>query len=183
MEQRAAGRRPGTRAGDERLGSVEELHERFAGPLFVFAMRLLGDAETAEEVVQDTLVRAWRNADRFDAERGSLATWLFTIARNLTIDRTRRAAARPHAVATLDEVDPPLTDAAVDRALEAWQMASALRGLSEEHRGVIVEAYYRGHTVNEIATRLGIPPGTVKSRLFYGLRALRLELEEMGVVS
>lgn len=168
---------------EDRLRSVEQLHARFAGPLFVFAMRLLGDAEAAEEVVQDTLLRAWRHADRFDPDRGSLATWLFTIARNLTVDRNRRAAARPRAVATLDDVDPPLTDAAVDRALEAWQMASALRGLSAQHRGVIVEAYYRGHTVSEIATRLGIPPGTVKSRLFYGLRALRLELEEMGVVS
>lgn len=168
---------------EEGLGSVEQLHARFAGPLFVFAMRLLADPEAAEEVVQDTIVRAWRHADRFDPDRGSLPTWLFTIARNLTIDRNRRTAARPRAVATLDEVDPPLSDAAVDRALEAWQMASALRGLSEEHRAVIVEAYYRGHTVNEIATRFGIPPGTVKSRLFYGLRALRLELEEMGVVS
>lgn len=165
------------------IRSVEELQDRFGGPLFVFAMRLLGDAGTAEEVVQDTLVRAWQHADRFDADRGSLATWLFTIARNLAVDRTRRAAARPRAVATLEAVDPPLTDAAVDRALEAWQMASALRGLSEEHRTVIVEAYYRGHTVNEIASRLDIPAGTVKSRLFYGLRALRLELEEMGVVS
>lgn len=183
MERHAAGRRSGEVAGGESLRSVDALHERYAGPLFVFAMRLLGDPEAAEEVVQDTLVRAWRNADRFDPARGSLATWLFTIARNLTIDRNRRAAVRPRAVATLDAVDPPLSDAAVDRALEAWQMASALRGLSEEHRGVIVEAYYRGHTVNEISDRLGIPPGTVKSRLFYGLRALRLELEEMGVVS
>lgn len=183
MERHAAGRGGGEVVGVGGIGSVEELHERYAGPLFVFAMRLLADAETAEEVVQDTLVRAWRNADRFDPGRGSLATWLFTIARNLTIDRNRRAAARPRAVATLDAVDPPLADAAVDRALEAWQMASALRGLSQEHRGVIVEAYYRGHTVAEIAARLGIPPGTVKSRLFYGLRALRLELEEMGVVS
>lgn len=168
---------------DRAVRSVEQLHERFSGPLFVFAMRLLGDPQAAEEVVQDTLVRAWRHADRFDPDRGSLATWLFTIARNLAVDRTRRAAARPRTVATLDAVDPPLTDAAVDRALEAWQMASALKGLSNEHRGVIVEAYYRGHTVNEIAGRLGLPPGTVKSRLFYGLRALRLELEEMGVVS
>lgn len=165
------------------MTTVEQLHESFAGPLFVFAVRLLGDPETAEEVVQDTLVRAWRHADRFDPARGSMAAWLFTIARNLTTDRVRRAAARPRAVATLDAVDPPLTDVEVDRALEAWQMASALQRLSQEHRTVIVEAYYRAHTVTEIAARLDIPVGTVKSRLFYGLRALRLELEEMGVVS
>lgn len=163
--------------------SVEDLHDAFAGPLFVFAYRLLGDAETAEEVVQDTLVRAWRHADRFDPSRGSLASWLFTIARNLTTDRTRRAAARPHTVAGLDEVAPPPAPADVDRALEAWHMAAALHDLSDEHRTVIVEAYYRGHTVTEIAGRLDIPVGTVKSRLFYGLRALRLRLEEMGVVS
>lgn len=167
----------------DELGPVEQLHDRYAGPLFVFALRRLGDPETAEEVVQDTLVRAWRHADRFDPDRGSLATWLFAIASNLTVDRMRRSAARPRAVATLEAVDPPLDDAAVDRALEAWQMASALRGLTDAHRDVIVEAYYRGHSVKEIAARLDIPAGTVKSRLFYGLRALRLQLEEMGVVS
>lgn len=162
---------------------MEELHDAFSGPLFVFAVRMLGDPQAAEEIVQDTLVRAWASADRFDPDRGSMATWLFTIARNLTIDRTRRAAARPRAVATLEDVEPPPTDAEVDRALEAWQMASALEGLSTDHRTVIVEAYYGGRTVTEIAERLDIPAGTVKSRLFYGLRALRLELEEMGVVS
>lgn len=168
---------------NENAPSVQELHDAFAGPLFAFVVRLLGDPQAAEEVVQDTLVRAWRHADRFDPDRGSLASWLFTIARNLTTDRARRAAARPRAVATLEAADAPLADAEVDRALEAWQMASALHSLSEEHRTVIIEAYYRGHSTAEIANRLGIPQGTVKSRLFYGLRALRLQLEEMGVVA
>jgi RNA polymerase sigma-70 factor, ECF subfamily len=167
----------------EELRSIRELHDAFAGPLFVFALRSLGDPQTAEEIVQDTLVRAWQAADRYDPARGSLAAWLFTIARNLMTDRRRRAAARPQVVASVDLVAPPSTDGEVDRALEAWQMASALGGLSEEHRTVVVEAYYGGRTVAEIAARLGIPAGTVKSRLFYGLRALRLRLEEMGVVT
>jgi RNA polymerase sigma-70 factor (ECF subfamily) len=172
------------RAGvDHQLGSLRDLHDAFAGPLYVFALRVVGDPQAAEEVVQDTMVRAWLAADRFDPGRGSVATWLFTIARNLTTDHARRVAARPKVVATVDVVDPPVTDDEVDRVLETWQMASALAQLSDEHRAVIVAAYYDGLTVAEIAARLRIPVGTVKSRLFYGLRALRLRLEELGVVT
>lgn len=139
----------------DQVGSVRELHDAFAGPLFVFALRSLGDRQAAEEIVQDTLVRAWQAADRFDPTRGSLSTWLFTIARNLTTDQLRRAAVRPHVVASVDAVEPPSTDGEVDRALDAWQMASALAELSDDHRTVVVEAYYGGRTVSEIAERLG----------------------------
>ena len=79
------------------------------------------------------------------------------------------------------DADAPLTDVDVDRALEAWRLAEALRGLSAEHRAAIVEVHYLGFTVREVAARHGLPIGTVKSRLYYGLRALRLRLEEMGV--
>jgi RNA polymerase sigma-70 factor (ECF subfamily) len=165
----------------DRIESIEQLHADWAGALFLYAWRRLGDAGAAEEAVQDTLVRAWRHADRFDPGRGSLPGWLFSIARNVTTDRFRRGAARPREVAELDDVDAPLTDAAVDRALEAWQLAEALHGLSREHREAIVEVHYLGYTVREVAEWHGLPEGTVKSRLYYGLRALRLRLEEMGV--
>ncbi|MDX1658230.1 MAG: sigma-70 family RNA polymerase sigma factor [Nitriliruptorales bacterium] len=169
------------RAKEGPLGSIEQLHADFAGPLYLFAWRRLGDRRLAEEAVQETLLRAWRNADRFDPERGTLPAWLFTIARNTTTDRLRHDGARPDEVATLDDVATPPSDGDIDRALEAWQLADALHELSDEHRNAIVEVHYLGYTVREVAERYDLPEGTVKSRVYYGLRALRLKLEERGV--
>jgi RNA polymerase sigma-70 factor, ECF subfamily len=174
-----------TAQGHDSATWIRAIEERYGGALFVFACRSLGDREAAEEVVQDTLVRAWRSADSYDPERGSLGTWLFAIARNLVIDQHRRRQVRPRVVATVEEGTPyePSTTAMLDRAMDAWQVAEALQRLSPEHRSVIVETYYRGASTRDAAVRLGIPAGTVKSRLYYGLRALRLTLEEMGVVA
>lgn len=172
-------------AGTETGAWLRALHESYAGPLFVFAYRALGDRATAEEVVQDTVVRAWQHADRFDPSRASLGTWLFAIARNRIIDERRRRGARPREV-TLEGAEvtaaAPFDAESLDRAVEAWQVADALSRLSADHRAAIVECHYRGRTVREAAERLGVPEGTVKSRLFYGLRALRVVLEEQGVV-
>lgn len=164
-------------------GSVEQLHERYAGPLYVFALRLVGDRQGAEEVVQDTLLRVWSNGDRYDPGRGSLDTWVFTIARNRATDMLRRRAARPRAAAPLEDAPMVPTDADVDRVIEAWVLGEALATLSPEHREAIIEVHYRGRTVRETAELLGLPEGTVKSRVYYGLRNLRLQLEEQGVVA
>lgn len=172
------------------LRPLAQLQEDFTGPLHAFALRRLGDRRAAEEVVQDTLLRAWRHADRFDPRRGSEAAWLFTIAGNLVVDRLRRRQARPVVAGDLDDVGasaaagPPGPDAPeVDRILESWQLAEAIAGLSEAHRAAIVACHYRGHSVAEAAALLDIPEGTVKSRVYYGLRALRLRLEEQGVMA
>lgn len=170
---------------DVDVGSIAALNEAFAGPLYVFALRRLGSREAAEEVVQDTLVRAWRNAHRFDPDRGSVATWIFAIARNLVVDHHRHRAARPR-IAAVDpqDVEPDdLSTSEVDRLLETWQMAEALHRLTPEHRAALVEIYYRGRTIREAAEQLDCPEGTVKSRLYYGLRSLRTHLEELGVIS
>jgi RNA polymerase sigma-70 factor (ECF subfamily) len=156
------------------------LHDVYAGPLYVFAYRRLRDSQAAEEVVQDTLVRAWRSRDRYDEARGPVAAWLFTIARNLVIDRARRGAARPQLSALPTGLTAEVDE--IDRMLETWQVADALSGLSVAHREAILACHYRGHTVTEAAALLDVPDGTGKSRLYYGLRALRLRLEEMGVV-
>lgn len=160
---------------------IEQLHAAYGGPLYLYAWRRLGDPLAAEETVQDTMVRAWRHAGRFDPDRGSAPAWLFTIARNLTNDQLRKRGRRPAEVATVDESVAPVSDGDVDRALEAWQLAEALESLSEDHRQAIVEVHYLGFTVKEVAARHGLPEGTVKSRLYYGLRSLRLRLEERGV--
>jgi RNA polymerase sigma-70 factor, ECF subfamily len=167
---------------DEVTDWVEGLHDRFGGGLLLFAYRSLGDWQAAQEVVQDTLVRAWRSAERYDPDRAALGTWLYAIARNLVIDQQRRRAARPQVLEAEPDTIVDDSPAALDRALEAWQVAEALQALSSDHRAAILETYYRGLSVAEAAERLGIPPGTVKSRVYYGLRSLRLVLEERGVV-
>ncbi|MEX2549450.1 MAG: sigma-70 family RNA polymerase sigma factor [Nitriliruptoraceae bacterium] len=164
----------------ETISSIEDLHDRYAGPLYLFAWRRLGDRQAAEEAVQDTLVRAWQHAARFDPARGSLSSWLFTITRNLTNDRLRRRDHRPEETAFGDE-NTGLTDGDIDRTLEAWQLAEALGELHDEHRLAIIEVHYLGFTIREVAERHGIPEGTVKSRVYYGLRTLRLRLEEKGM--
>lgn len=170
------------------LRTLAALREEYAGPLHAYALRRLHDRRAAEEVVQDTLVRAWRHADRFDPSRGSEAAWLFTIAGNLVVDRLRRRQARPVVDGGVDPVEAEsravghLDEPEVDRILEAWQLAEAMAGLSDDHRDAIVLCHHRGHTMAEAAVILGVPPGTVKSRVFYGLRALRLRLQEQGVM-
>lgn len=165
-------------------GWVQSIQDEYAGALFLFTYRALGNREDAEDVVQEVLTRVWRGAHQFDPRRGAVSSWLFSIARNAVIDHRRRQQARPRIVADVGpEGAEPHTDAtAFDRALEAWQMAEALRSLTEEHRQVIVETYYRDRSVAQAAERLGIPAGTVKSRLYHGLRNLRRALEKKGVV-
>jgi RNA polymerase sigma-70 factor (ECF subfamily) len=155
---------------------VREAYAAHSGELYGFAVRSLGDAGLAEEAVQETFVRAWRAGERFDPELGSLRTWLFAILRNVVIDLGRARAVRP----TVAEggVEPSVEP--FEQALSAWQIEEAMRRLGEEHRRVIFETYYRGRPYAEVATELGIPEGTVKSRVYYGLRALRVVLEEMG---
>jgi RNA polymerase sigma-70 factor (ECF subfamily) len=149
--------------------------------LYAHALRLAsGDRQRAEDLVQETLLRAWRHPEALDPDRGSVRAWLFTTVRNLAIDSWRRRSVRVGEVVT-DALPEPVTDDETDRTVEAWLIAEALARLSQVHREVLVECFYHGRSVVEAATRLGVPPGTVKSRTHYALRSLRLVLEEMGV--
>jgi RNA polymerase sigma-70 factor, ECF subfamily len=163
--------------------AMKELHDDHASALWGFCMHLTGnDRARAEDVAQETMLRAWRNAAVLTESRGSVRSWLFTVARNIVIDEWRsRKSHREFATA-----EPPATEATqdgTDELLLSWVVADALNQLSLEHRAVLVECYYRGRSVAEAARRLEIPEGTVKSRTHYALRALRLTLEEMGVVA
>ncbi len=167
-----------TRALDEEAG-LREAFAAHGGELYGFAVRSLGDRHLAEEAVQETFVRAWRASDRFDEALGSLRTWLFAICRNVVIDLSRARASRP-AVAS-PGLDEEASTEHLDAALLSWQVEEALRRLSDDHRRVLIEVYYRGRPQANVAAELGVPTGTVKSRVYYALRALRLTLEEMGV--
>jgi RNA polymerase sigma-70 factor (ECF subfamily) len=159
---------------DER--GMRQAYAAHADELYGFALRSLGDRGLAEEAVQETFIRAWRAAARFDPDLGSLRTWLFAIMRNIVIDLSRARATRPRPSETIEEA----TEEPFEQALLAWQVEEALRRIGDVHRQVLVETYYRGRPYAEVAAELGVPEGTVKSRVYYGLRALRNALEEMG---
>jgi RNA polymerase sigma-70 factor (ECF subfamily) len=155
---------------------VREAYAAHGGEMYGFALRSLGDSGLAEEAVQEAFLRAWRAGDRFDPGIGSMRTWLFAILRNVVIDLGRARAARPGpAEPGLEPAHDPL-----EEALLSWQVEEALRRIGDQHRQVLVETYLRGRPYSEVAIELGIPEGTVKSRVYYGLRALRNALEELG---
>lgn len=162
---------------DER--DVREAYAAHGAELYGFAIRSLSDRGLAEEAVQETFLRAWRAGERFDPEIASLRTWLFAILRNVVIDLGRARATRPGLAegGTEPAVEP------FDEALLAWQVEEALRRIGDQHRRVLVETFYRGRPYAEVAEELGVPEGTVKSRVYYGLRALRVALEEIGYES
>jgi RNA polymerase sigma-70 factor (ECF subfamily) len=163
--------------------ALRTLFEQHAAPLLSYALRLTGgDRGRAEDVVQETLLRAWRHPQALDPERGPVRSWLFTVARNVAVDAHRARKARPIEVGDEPLALVPAIDE-IEQALDSWLVADAMSGLSPEHRAVLVETYYRGRSVAEAAAALGIPAGTVKSRTFYALRALKLALEERGVTS
>ena len=157
---------------------VRAAYTAHGAELFGFALSSLGDRSLAEEAVQETFLRAWRAADRYDPTIASLRTWLFAIMRNVTIDLARARAARPPLAG--EEPNEAAAEDTLERAMLSWQVEEALRRVGADHRRVLVEVYYRGRRYAEVARELGVPEGTVKSRVYYGLRALRLALEEMG---
>ena len=147
--------------------------------LLAYVQRLMrGDRQAAEDIVQETLLRAWKSADRVP-ER-SQRPWLFVTARHLVIDAHRARKSRPAEV-TAELTQLSMDDDGLDSALDAVLVADALRTLSPEHRSVLFDVYYRGETAGQIAAARGIPAGTVRSRMYYALKALRLALHERGV--
>ena len=167
---------------------VARAYAAHGAELHLFALRCLGDAAAAQDVVQETFLRAWRSAERYDPALASLRTWLFAIARNAVLDHVRAAGSRPWQGALVADV----ADAAGDGAgqpvedpgeglLRGWVVEEALRRLSAEHRTAIVETYLKDRPPGEVAAELGVPVGTVRSRVFYGLKALRVAMDEMGV--
>ncbi|WP_129337318.1 sigma-70 family RNA polymerase sigma factor [Cellulomonas endophytica] len=162
---------------------VVALHAEHGRGLWAYTLRLTGgDRGRAEDVVQETLLRAWRHPDVLERPPGAVRGWLFTVARRLVIDQWR--AGQDREVPTEEPPEPPAReDTWTDEVLDGWIVADALARLTPEHRQVVVLCYFRRLTVAQAARVLGVPPGTVKSRTHYALRALRLALEEKGVTA
>lgn len=169
-----------TSPADDEAALMKALHDEHAAVLWRYALRLTGDRARAEDVVQETLLRAWQHPEIVGDTERSARGWLFTVARNMIIDESRSARARSE-VHTADGVPEQAGPDEVNRALDRMVIGEAMVGLSGEHRAVIERSYYRGWTTAQIAADLEIAEGTVKSRLHYAVRALRLTLQESGV--
>jgi RNA polymerase sigma-70 factor, ECF subfamily len=173
--------RSSERPGEQVAGTHERMRAicaEFAQPLLRYLLRLtLGDREAAEDLLQETLLRTWRNIDRVPADLAAARPWLFTVARNHAIDVARSKQGRPVEVSTLDLSRVAESEDQVERMLTARLLREALNTLPSIHRVVLEELYLRGCTAPEAATRIGIAEGTVKSRAHYALRALRASLD------
>ncbi|MET7644007.1 sigma-70 family RNA polymerase sigma factor [Streptomyces sp. NPDC005426] len=164
-----------TTTTDER--ALTDLQREHGPALFHFLLGLtFGDRQRAEDLVQETLVRAWQHPEAFDGPYESMRPWLFTVGRRLAIDARRSRLARPAEVndAVLDSA--PAREDTAEATVAALDVRKAVRTLSPEHRAVLVQIYFRGLSVGETAEVLGIPAGTVKSRSYYALRLLSRNL-------
>ncbi len=164
-------------AGDRTL-ALRELYRRFERRLYGLGIRLLGDPSLAEELVQETFVRLWRKAGQFDPGKGSASAFIFTAARRIAIDLYRRPSSRPFQPEPEDAAAP---GDAMERVVVGLTVRHALDSLSSAHREVLDLTYTEGLKQSEIAERLGVPLGTVKTRTYHALRGLKEVLEQEGV--
>jgi len=183
---RRAARRPARpAAGLEDEQAVAAAYNAHGAELYRYVLRGLRDPGAAQDVVQETFLRAWRAADRYDPDLASLRVWLFAIARNALLDHVRACGARPWQGMLADDEQvervAPAVEDGTERLLHGWVVEEALHRLTPEHRAVLVETYLRDRAYAEVAAELGLPVGTVRSRVFYALKALRLAMDELGV--
>ncbi|MEU6769754.1 sigma-70 family RNA polymerase sigma factor [Streptomyces sp. NPDC046759] len=159
-------------AAEHELAALQREH---GAPLFALLLRLCdGDRQRAEDLLQETLVRAWQHPEALHAEDfDSVRPWLLTVARRLAIDARRARRARPAETGAELPENARVTADHAERAVAVLDVREAVKTLTPEHRDVLVLVYFRGASVAEAAQTLGVPPGTVKSRAYYALRALR----------
>ncbi|AUI63725.1 sigma-70 family RNA polymerase sigma factor [Amycolatopsis sp. BJA-103] len=159
---------------------ISVLYKDFRETLFNQVLYLTGhDQQWTEDVVQETLIRAWQHSGTLNREPGMLRGWLLTVAKRIVIDGWRNRRARPQEVELDSSENAEIADR-TDQSLSALVISEALRYLDVKYQAVIYETYLTGHTVREAAVILGIPEGTVKSRLYAAMRTLRRSLGELG---
>jgi RNA polymerase sigma-70 factor, ECF subfamily len=168
---------PGARGGRSDDALIRAVYKQHGQAGLAYATKLTGDRATAEDVLQETLVRAWRHSEVLVNRKGSVRARLLTVAGRIVVDWARVAAARPKEIAEFP-AEPPMGRDPADQVISSMEVFEALQKLSEEHREVIVQLYFRGCGLREASTALGIPEGTVKSRSYHALRALRKSLRD-----
>jgi RNA polymerase sigma-70 factor (ECF subfamily) len=159
---------------------MRELYREHALLLRAYAERFTGDRDEAEDAVQETFLRAWRNLPRLLGDDRSARPWLLQVLRRVLIDAARAAAVRPSSVAE-DCLPEPAADDDVQRLLDRWLLADAVNRLSPAHRRVLVDVVCRGTPAQLLAAELGVPAGTIRSRLHYALRELRRHLGGLDI--
>lgn len=175
---------------DKDQRAFEVLYDRHGGAAYSLAHRIVGNAETAEDVTQEAFISIWRSGARFDRARGSVRSWTLGVTRNRAIDALRRQAGRAPKLDFDDDValeaqpSGELTDSEAIRRETASRVRGALAELPGEQSHVIGLAYFGGFTHSEIAEMLGVPLGTVKGRMRLGLEKVRVQLAEgMGIAA
>jgi RNA polymerase sigma-70 factor, ECF subfamily len=157
--------------------AIRQLYTRYGKSLHGYVERFCPDGASADDIVQETFIRAWRHLPQLGADDRPIRPWLFRVARNLLIDADRAARSRPMTVQA-ETTDQAGTDAGLKQVLDRELVSAALQRLSPAHRTVLVETFYHGGSTAAVARQLGIPHGTARSRLHYALHALRQQLQE-----
>ncbi|HEX6451390.1 MAG TPA: sigma-70 family RNA polymerase sigma factor [Trebonia sp.] len=156
--------------------AVRQLYARHAAALHVYVERFCPDRASADDIVQETFIRAWRHLPQLGSDDRPVRPWLFRVARNLLIDASRAARSRP--IIAQVQPDEGRDDTGLNQVLDRQLVADALKQLSPAHRAVLVEIFYGGDSLARVARQLRIPHGTARSRLHYALQALRHQLED-----
>jgi RNA polymerase sigma-70 factor, ECF subfamily len=162
--------------------ALRELYAHHAKALRGYVGKFCPDRASADDIVQETFIRAWRHLAQLSADGRPVRPWLFRVARNLLIDADRAARARPVTVQE-QAAGEAGTDPGLEEILDRQLVSAALRHLSPAHQAVLVETFYRGGTVAAVAQELGIPHGTARSRLHYALGALRRQLQQSDAIA
>jgi RNA polymerase sigma-70 factor, ECF subfamily len=162
--------------------AIRQLYRGHAVALHDYVERFCTDSATADDVVQETFIRAWRHLPHLSADDRPIKPWLFRVARNLLIDAHRAARSRPDVVQALPDEDAE-TDPGLEQVLDRALVSAALEHLSPAHRRVVVETFYNGGNLAAVANELGIPHGTARSRLHYALLAMRHQLDENDAIA
>jgi RNA polymerase sigma-70 factor, ECF subfamily len=153
--------------------AVERIGTRFGSVVLGYLTSVLGDRGAAEDAMQMTMVEVWRRGPSFDPSRGSLATWVLTIARSRALDQLRRRVPEPYDPSAVTEALDRNAEDAVDALLEQWRMAALMSSLPKEESSLLAMRFYEGLSQREIAQRTGVPLGTVKMRMVRALERLR----------
>jgi RNA polymerase sigma-70 factor (ECF subfamily) len=167
---------------DDADAAIRHLYCRHARALRIYVGRFCTDHANADDIVQETFIRAWRHLPKLSADERPIRPWLFRVARNLLIDADRAARARPTVVQPPPDDDGG-NDFGLDQVLDRELVVGALHRLSAAHQAVLVETFYNGGSLADLARELGIPHGTARSRLHYALLALRQQLDENDAIA